>query len=81
MESCNSWLCQLLFSGSRYDGRWVLFAQMVWIATRHPRRPFLSFLQTLSECSTVAAEEAGHVCACRSPGNGRARIQGLSSLE
>lgn len=45
MESCNSWLCQLLFSGSCYDGRWVLFAQMVWIATRRPWRLFLSFLQ------------------------------------
>lgn len=48
VESCNSGLCQLLFSGFCYDGRWVLFAQMVWIATWHPRRPFLSFLQTLS---------------------------------
>lgn len=35
----------------------------------------------LSQCSTVAAVEAGHLCACWSPGDGRARIQGLSSPE
>lgn len=60
-------LLALSASVFRFDGRGVLFAQMLWIAAQHPQRPFLSFLQTLPvlHCAPWA---------CRSPGNGRARI-------